>query len=120
MRRLLLAGVLAILASSADAACIARRNFHLTSEGPWGGGHGTIQQGKTCSGNFTAGGNMIFKRLYLVQAPARGKVQLREGGTYFYTAPTGYTGKDTFTLRVCGKEGSIEGCANLIYEMTVN
>ncbi len=62
---------------------------------------------------------MVFKRLLLAQAPAHGKVRLREGGTYFYTAPTGYAGPDSFTLRVCGKEGTIEGCANLIYNMTV-
>jgi hypothetical protein len=118
-RRFCLAAGLILLASPADAACIRFMNFNLTSPGPWQG-HGAIQQGKTCSGSYTAGATWTFKRLYLVQAPARGKVQLREGGTYSYTAPTGFTGSDPFTLRVCGREGTIDGCANLVYNMTVN
>jgi hypothetical protein len=118
-RFFLAAGLMLPLAAPAEAACIRFMNFHLTSEGPWQG-YGTIQQGKTCSGSYTAGGTWTFKRLYLVQAPAHGKVQLREGGTYFYTAPAGFTGSDPFTLRVCGKEGNIDGCANLVYNMTVN
>ena len=108
-----------LFATPADAACIAFMNFHLTNEGPWNG-YGTIKQGNTCNGSYTAGGIMVFKNLYLAQAPAHGKIRLRQGGTYFYTAPTGYSGKDPFTLRVCGMEGAFEGCANLIYNMTVN
>lgn len=116
---ILLAAVIVLaLPSSARAACVRFFNFHVTSEGPWHG-HGTIKQGQTCSGNYTAGGNMVFKRLFLAQAPAHGTVRLREGGTYFYTASAGYSGPDSFTLRVCGKEGTVEGCANLIYNMTV-
>src|SRR5258708_39955383 len=101
-RFLLAASLLVILSSSADAACINHINFHLTSDGPWSG-YGTIRQGRTCSGNYTAGGTMVFKRLWLVQAPSHGTVRLREGGTYFYTAPTGYSGSDSFMLRICGK-----------------
>jgi len=117
--RLLLAAVAVLLLQSpAGAACVRSFTFHLSSEGPWSG-YGTIKQGRTCSGNYTAGGTMIFKRLLLMQAPAHGAVRLRQGGTYFYTAPKGYSGADPFTLRVCGKEGTIEGCANIIYSMTV-
>ena len=116
--RFVLAASLVFASSTADAACIGFRRFNLTSEGPWHG-HGTIEQGKTCSGSFSAGGTWTFKRLYLAQAPARGKVRLQQGGTYFYTAPTGYSGSDNFTLRVCGKEGTVDGCANLINNMTV-
>lgn len=117
-RCLLVASFAVTLSTTADAACIGFRRFNLTSEGPWTG-YGTIEQGKTCSGSFTAGGTWIFKRLLLAQAPVRGKVRLQQGGTYFYTAPTGYSGSDNFTLRVCGKEGAIDGCANLINNMTV-
>jgi hypothetical protein len=118
LRFLLAAGFVLILQSSADAACVAFMNFHLTSEGPWSG-HGTIKQGQTCSGSYSAGGTMTFKRLYLLQAPSHGTVRLREGGKYFYTAPVGYSGSDNFKLRICGTEGTIEGCTNLSYNMTV-
>ena len=80
-RFFLAAAPLLLLVSPADAACTGFFRFNLTSEGPWQA-HGTIQQGKTCSGNYYAGGSWTFKRLYLVKAPSRGKVQLREGGTY--------------------------------------
>lgn len=121
MRRrfFLAAAPILLLASPADAACTSFFKFNLTSEGPWQA-HGVIRQGATCSGNYYAGATWTFKRLYLVKAPARGKVQLREGGYYSYTAPTGFTGSDPFTLRVCGREGTIDGCANLVYNMTVN
>jgi hypothetical protein len=118
LRFLLAAGVILILPASADAACVIRMHFHLSSEGPWSA-YGTVKQGKTCSGNYRAGGTTNFKRLLLVQAPPHGTVRLREGGTYFYTAPTGYSGSDNFMLKICGKEGTIEGCANLSYNMTV-
>ena len=118
LRFLLAAGFALILQSSADAACIAFMNFHLTSEGPWSG-HGTIKQGQTCGGSYSAGGTMTFKRLYLLQAPSHGTVRLREGGKYFYTAPVGYSGSDSSKLRICGTEGTIEGCTNLSYNMTV-
>lgn len=104
--------------NAADAACVARRHFNLTHEGPWQG-YGTVKAGHTCVGNFRAGGTWIFKRLYLFEPPKHGKVRLREGGTYFYTAPENYSGPDTFILRVCGKEGTVDGCANLINNMTV-
>jgi hypothetical protein len=64
-------------------------------------------------------GNLTFKRLLLVTPPARGKINLRQGGHYIYTAPASYEGQDTFTLKVCGSEGNKVGCATLNYEVTV-
>ena len=97
---------------------MAFRHFNLTHEGPWPG-YGTVKAGQTCSGNFSAGATWTFKRLLLAEPPKHGTVRLKEGGTYFYTAPTNYSGPDPFVLRVCGIEGSAEGCANLINNMTV-
>ncbi|MBR0824851.1 hypothetical protein JQ596_04825 [Bradyrhizobium manausense] len=115
----LAAGILLASQSAASAACVANYRFHVTSEGPWNA-YGAIGQGKSCTGSYKAGGTTVFKRLWLVSAPARGKIQLHEGGTYTYTAPKGYTGPDSFTLRVCGKERNTEGCANIVYSMTVS
>jgi hypothetical protein len=36
-----------------------------------------------------------------------------------YTPQAGYRGNDQFTLRICGKEGTIEGCGDLLYSMVV-
>jgi hypothetical protein len=113
-----IAALLCLQCDMADAACVAFRHFNLSHEGPWPG-YGTIKAGHTCGGKFSAGGTWIFKRLYLFEAPRHGSVRLWEGGTYYYTAPLNYSGPDTFVLRVCGKQEAIDGCANLINNMTV-
>ena len=81
----------------------------------------TIKAGSTCEATFGGVGRTVmeFKRLLLVAAPGRGKIRLREGGYYIYTAPSG-AGSDSFTLRVCGKQDGKEGCADLQYSVTVN
>jgi hypothetical protein len=63
--------------------------------------------------------HLTFRRLFLVKAPARGRINLREGGYYIYTAPSS-AGADNFTLRVCGSEDGKSGCATLEYAVTVN
>jgi hypothetical protein len=115
---LLATGLLLLSQSPLQAACITPIHFHLTSEGPWKG-HGDIRQGGACDGFYRAGRIARFKRLYLTQPPAHGTLQLREGGTYTYTAPVGYSGSDPFMLRICGKEGFITGCSKIVYNMTV-
>jgi len=115
---LLCAGLLLAWQAPLHAACIDLINFHLTSEGPWNG-HGKIKQGRTCNGYYRPGRIATFRRLYLTQPPARGTLQLHEGGTYSYTAPTGFTGSDPFMLRICGREGLITGCSRIVYNMTV-
>ena len=114
---LLSAGLL-LSHSPLQAACITPIHFHLTSEGPWNG-HGDIKQGRTCSGTYRPGRIATFRRLYLSEPPVHGTLLLREGGTYSYTAPVGFTGSDPFMLRVCGREGLIAGCSKIVYNMTV-
>jgi hypothetical protein len=86
---LLSAGLL-LSQSPLQAACITPIHFYLTSEGPWKG-HGDIRQGRTCDGFYREGRIAIFRRLYLTQPPAHGTLRLHEGGTWSYTAPTGFT-----------------------------
>jgi hypothetical protein len=107
-----------LLATEAHARCVRPYRFNTTSEGPWPT-YGTIKAGVTCSGSYNSGGTVVFKRLYLAQAPRYGRVRLQEGGRYFYTAPTGYKGEDPFTLRICSQTGTYEGCSNIVYNMTV-
>jgi hypothetical protein len=116
--RLFLLSASLLLSSPLQAACITPIHFHLTSEGPWKG-HGDIKQGSTCNGYFRAGRIATFRRLYLTEKPAHGTLRLQEGGTWSYTAPTGFTGTDPFMLRICGKEGFITGCSRIVYNMTV-
>ena len=76
--------------------------------------------GATCEATFGSfgGANLTFKRLLLVTPPARGKIKLREGGYYIYTAHSSQ-GSDKFTLRVCGSQNNSPGCATLNYSVTV-
>jgi hypothetical protein len=104
--------------SPLQAACITPIHFHLTSEGPWKG-HGDIRQGRTCNGDYRPGWIATFRRLYLTEPPAHGTLLLHEGGTYSYTAPTGFIGTDAFMLRICGREGLVTGCSKIVYTMRV-
>jgi hypothetical protein len=101
------------------AECVHRVRFHFTSQGPWGGSIGAATA-TPCTGNFHSGGNTVFKKLNLVRAPQHGSVSLRQGGYFTYTSAAGFRGPDSFQLQVCGKEGTIEGCADLNYTVTVN
>jgi hypothetical protein len=114
---LLSAGLL-LSQSPLHAACITPIHFHFTSEGPWKG-HGDIKQGRTCDGYYRAGRIATFRRLYLTEPPVHGRLLLREGGTWSYTAPSGFIGNDPFMLRICGREGLITGCSKIVYNMTV-
>lgn len=78
--------------------------------------------GTTCEATFgSVPGPWIFtfKRLLLVSAPARGRIKLREGGYYIYTAPP-TAGSDSFALKVCGTQNGLPGCATLKFSVTVN
>jgi len=105
------------VAQAAD--CIHRTRFHFTSAGPWSGTIST-SAGKPCGGSFHSGGNTVFRRLNLLRSPQHGSIALRQGGYFTYTPATGFRGSDSFQLQVCGKEGTIEGCADLNYAATVN
>jgi hypothetical protein len=81
-----------------------------------------IRAGTSCEATFSnvAGSDLTFKRLFLVAPPARGKINLREGGYYIYSAPSTYRGLDTFTLKLCGTENNKSGCATLNYSVSVD
>jgi hypothetical protein len=53
------------------------------------------------------------------RAPPR-KVVLSFPGGYRYVPSPGYLGDDTFTLKICGAlNGVFEGCADLLFSVTV-
>jgi hypothetical protein len=121
LRVLLVASTLAVSPGAAHAAQCARSGtYKLSHDGDYPM-FITARAGTTCEATFGSfgGGNLTFKRLFLVSPPARGNIKLREGGYYIYTAPSG-SGTDTFTLRVCGSQDNKPGCATLKYSVTVN
>jgi hypothetical protein len=104
-------------ASAADCS-IPRFQFQITSQGLWPA-RMTVQSGKSCGSNrWTFRG--ILKQLYLASAPRHGKVVLSFPGGYRYVPSPGYLGDDTFTLKLCGAvNGGFEGCADLLFSVTV-
>src|SRR5215813_7547571 len=104
--------------SHAAPICDRRGGYHLSYDGNFPM-YIRIHPGATCEATFSNvnGSNLTFKRLLLVTPAAHGKVNLREGGHYIYSAPSGFKGQDTFTLRVCGSEDNKPGCATLNYEV---
>ena len=91
--------------------CVAPFNFFFGTQGVFQA-HMFVKAGKSCTSGFNAGGRITFKRLFLASAPSKGKVTLREGGYFTYQAPS-QTGSDNFTLKVCGRDANLEGCADI-------
>ncbi len=119
MRKVILGLAALLLSDSSSMAeeCDRRGGYYLSHDANYPM-FITIKAGTTCEATFRARGNLVFKRLLLVSAPARGKIRLREGGFYIYSAPPS-AGSDKFTLRVCGSENNSNGCATLDYSVTV-
>jgi hypothetical protein len=111
-------GLLLIVSPAlAVSKCIGGGTFSITSAGPWDM-HIGVRPRANCYSRFTSGG-IVFRRLSIVTAPARGRINLR-GLNYAYTAPTS-PGSDSFTLRLCGTvQGQREGCTDLRYNVLVN
>lgn len=109
------------LATSAHAVeeCLrSGGSFKLTSPGPWMM-TSVARAGQECRSYFRSYGQVIFKKLYLVSAPANGTVRLQSGGYYFYKPKAGFRGEDSFALRICGSQGGLDGCTDLTMKMTV-
>jgi hypothetical protein len=120
MLRAILLGLTLLGATAAQAEMCSRKgSYKLTHDAEWPM-YIHIGAGATCEATFGSygGGNLTFKRLELIRQPARGKIKLREGGYYIYTAPS-TAGSDIFTLRVCGSQNNTPGCATLNYAVTV-
>ena len=107
---------LLIFSSASDARCMSKVRFHFTSEGPWSG-YGVATNGKECRQRFRAGAIPFSSGCKV--SPQHGSIRLQEGGMWAYAPQAGYRGNDQFTLRICGKEGTIEGCGDLLYRMVV-
>lgn len=122
MTRLRLLALLCLLVTSEAYAAdcnIPHFNFNITSEGPWPA-FMTVKAGQSCGSRRWNFSTMVPKRLYLVASPQHGRVTLSEPGGYRYASASGYVGKDSFTLRLCGtKDGGLEGCANLLFNVSV-
>ena len=111
---LLLAGT-----AGAQAQCFISGQFFIDSPGPF---YISVaaSPGKPCDGNVSTGGRIIFKTLWVTEEPRNGRVDLRKGGYYSYTAKKGYAGKDAFTLKLCGEYDRKEYCTILKYAVSVS
>jgi hypothetical protein len=107
----LLASATGARAQVDSTRCIAPFRFSFGTQGVFPA-HMFVKAGKSCTSGFSAGGRTTFKRLFLASAPSKGKVTLREGGFFTYQASS-QTGSDSFTLKVCGREANLEGCADI-------
>ena len=96
LRPLLLIMVVFAGATTSHAAQICNRSgrYHLSYDGNFPM-YIRAHSGETCEATFSNvnGSNLTFKQLLLVTPPAHGKINLRQGGYYIYSAPAGYKGR---------------------------
>lgn len=98
--------------------CVAPFRFFFGTSGAFPA-YMFVKAGKTCTSGFNAGSRTTFKRLYLASPPGKGKVTLREGGFFTYHAPS-QPGRDSFMLKVCGRDNNLDGCADLQVSVEVS
>ena len=118
LRAMLVVLAVVLSAHGAQAGMCSRAGTYKLSYEADGPMYLSIKGGVTVKRPSEGRRNLTFKRLLLVTPPARGKIKLREGGYYIYTAPSSQ-GSDKFTLRVCGSQNNSPGCATLNYSVTV-
>jgi hypothetical protein len=119
VRLVLAIGVVTLPKSALADACAHSFELRLGQEGPWPA-HGRTKRDTTCKSWFLSrSGSVVYKRLFRVENAQHGSVGLQQGGFFSYTPNQGYVGQDRFALRVCGTVDGKDGCANLIFNMTV-
>ena len=118
MRRIILASAAAMgMAAPALAECIVQGDFTIES-----GGYGSMSMrpGERCESTVNAEAQgLVFKRLSVMRDPANGRLDLRKGGYYAYKPRGGFSGRDGFTLQICGARGQQEICSQLQFQVTV-
>lgn len=75
-------------------------------------------QGGACQATFSGGGVANYSKtsMNITEKPANGTLVLNSNG-FTYTAKSGYSGKDEFIIRICGKSSVGSGCANVTYKV---
>lgn len=114
-----LGGLLAAASGGGAAACFINGQFYIDTPGPFYIAM-AARPALKCEGNVSTGGRIIFKSLWVTAEPKSGRVDLRRGGYYDYTGKPGFSGKDAFTLKLCGELDRKEYCTTLIYAVTVS
>lgn len=74
--------------------------------------------GKECVIRLSASRRVQVLERRITIAPANGKATI-EGETVFYRSFPGYTGPDSFTAEIAGKNGEGEGVATITVKVTV-
>jgi hypothetical protein len=106
-------------ASVAEASCRVRGQFRLSSPGPWDLSLATDKNG-CVNQPFWTRPTMLFRRLYIEEKPTQGALTLHEGGRFSYRPRPAFSGRDRFSLEICGEEFGSSGCAVLRFDVHVD
>lgn len=68
---------------------------------------------------FKAGTGYTFTTSTAIRQPRHGKLEVRTGG-FKYNPRKGFSGNDSFALRICATKGGQSGCSTLNYNVNVN
>jgi hypothetical protein len=75
--------------------------------------------GQSCSHFFAARGLVAIEQVDIVAKPRFGSLDRAGDLRLVYRPKSGFTGQDTYMIRLCGSSLQGKGCTTVIYAMTV-
>jgi hypothetical protein len=69
--------------------------------------------------SFNAGGTTSVDSTVVVAQPKHGTVEMQGRSGFRYLPAKGFHGADKFTLRMCGRTSTAQGCSNLSWNVVV-
>jgi hypothetical protein len=123
----------AVAAAVLSLACPALAQDHvnqpcritaITFSFAQGGNHRTVQgfSGDGCSTSFTGGLNSTYESISVVARPRHLTITPTSNGFGFTVArrTRAFKGKDSYTMRICGRNPRGSGCVRITYDVTID
>ncbi|QLP97040.1 MAG: Ig-like domain-containing protein [Rhodoblastus sp.] len=104
--------------ASAQAKCAIEQNSFSVANGQTNRASARTD-GAACEWIYWGGATNIYESIRFVAHPAHGRLsRYTPAGFRYHPKPT-YHGKDSFTVKVCGRTQGVPGCSTIIYDVTV-
>lgn len=107
-----------VLVTSAMAGCQTQSSFFRLHHKKPIKAYSWVSSG-SCEYVFSTGGRTTFTSASIVRKPKHGVFKKTARFQFLYTPHRNYKGKDSYSVRICGKDLQGKNCTELIVEATV-